>query len=200
MEERVKPPSHRPTSAHWQELRAPVLVIGRSNAPWLIRMVPGAQFEAQAACALHKEPPAPLAGGSTQGELGFRLHSQWVRTGFPLRGSRAVWVVPSLKLLPPKKSVTGLGFVGFRVHGAGFTAFHDASAKRVQNCFLSSLVQLDENCHGQPSPLSACNRFSIVEKRWWDCARGLAQPARVCQQVMVRQRRLFAYLAYPVIY
>ncbi len=80
----------------------PSLWIGRSNAPWPIRMVPGAQFEAQAACALHKEPPAALAGGSTQGELGFRLHSQWVRTGFPLRGSRAVWVVPSLKLLPPK--------------------------------------------------------------------------------------------------
>ena len=104
-----------------------------------------------------------------------------------------------IKTASPKKSVTGLGLVGFRVHGAGFTAFHDASAKRAQNCFLSSLVQLDENCHGQPSTLSACNRFSIVEKRCWDCARGLAQPARVCQQIMVRQRRLFAYLAYPVI-
>jgi hypothetical protein len=80
---------------------------------------------------------------------------------------------------------------------------HGRQCKRVQNCILSLLVQLDESCHGQPlmsyGTLSACDRFSLVEKRWWDCARGLAQRARVCQQLMGRRRMVFAYLGYPVI-
>ena len=49
--------------------RRPSLWIGRSIAPRLIRMTPGAQTDAQAARALRVEP----ALGSTQGELGFRF-------------------------------------------------------------------------------------------------------------------------------
>ena len=87
-----------------------------------------------------------------------------------------------------------------------WSSFHNRAWTPVQtsaNCILSLLVQLDESCHGQPlmsyGTLSACDRFSLVEKRWWDCARGLAQRARECQQLMVRRRMLYAYLGYPVI-
>ena len=51
----------RPTS---RSCGRPSLWIGRSTAPWLIRMAPGPQPDAQAAWALHVEP----ALGSTQGE------------------------------------------------------------------------------------------------------------------------------------